>query len=69
MDVDLATVAGEEAKHVRWRNALPSTTAAVAIVMSLVVNSDIVNGCKVVPDRINRQLLGNRYVIMSTSEK
>ena len=44
--VDLPTLSGEKTKHVRRRG----TTGVAAMAITLVVNSDVVDGCKMVPD-------------------
>ena len=57
MNVDMhpPTIAREEVKHVGGRRP-----TAVAVTITLVVNSDVVHGCKVVPDVTEGELRGRR---------
>ena len=53
MDVHTQTLTREKPEHVRWRGP-----CWVAMVIALVVNSDVVDGSKVVPDVAQCQLCG-----------
>ena len=50
VDVDSTAPTGEESEHVRWRGTMGKSLVIVATVIILVVNSDVVNGSKVISD-------------------
>lgn len=61
MDMYFTTVASEESKHVRWRGAW-----LVTMVITLIVNSDVINSCKMVSNVAQREL--EKREVVSPSE-